>query len=105
MIETRIKTGKRRLMQRNENTSKAIENIDVRVFTHATENQQRVETAVKNIFPEEIAQSIIFKETKLAGHHSNSIILVSAKIDNKKLLPSALERFGEKPYHSKTRNS
>jgi len=82
-------------MQRNENTSKAIEHIDVRVFAHATENQQSVETAVKNIFPEEIAQSIIFKETKLAGHHSNPIVLVSAKIDNKKLLPSALERFGE----------
>jgi len=82
-------------MQRTDNTSKAIEYIDIRVFAHATENQQSVETAVKNIFPEEAEESLIFKKTNLSGHHSNPIVLYTAKMDDNKLLPSILNKFGE----------
>ena len=68
--------------------------IDIRVFAHATENQDRVETATKNLFPELLSETLVFQKTTLTGHHSNPIILFTAKLTDRKLLPSALEKLG-----------
>ena len=66
--------------------------IDIRVFAHATEDPQKVETATKNLFPLPLQETLIFKKTTLSGHHSNPIILFTAKLTDRKLLPSALEQ-------------
>ncbi len=68
--------------------------IDIRVFAHATESQTKVEAATKNLFPETLSQSLIFEKTTLTGHHSNPIILFTAKLTDRKLLPAALEKLG-----------
>jgi RNA binding exosome subunit len=68
--------------------------IDIRVSAHATEDPQKVEAAAKNLFPEALQETLVFQKTKLTGHHSNPIILFTAKLAERKLLPEALEKFG-----------
>jgi RNA binding exosome subunit len=69
--------------------------IDIRVFAHATEDPSKVQKAVLNLFPSDLAETFIFQATKLTGHHGNSIILFTAKLTDKKLLPKALEKMGK----------
>jgi len=68
--------------------------IDIRVFAHATEDPAKVQTAVRNLLPEELAQTLVFEKTDCTGHHGNSIILFTVKLTNKKLLPAAVEKIG-----------
>ncbi len=82
-------------MQKNPEMTKAVGYIDIRVFAHATENQTKVETATKNLFPPELTETIVFERTTLSGHHSNPIILITAKLTDRKLLPAALQKLGE----------
>ena len=56
-------------MQKNLDLSKAIGYIDIRVFAHATDNTAKVEAATKNLFPENLTESLIFAKTTLSGHH------------------------------------
>jgi len=69
--------------------------IDVRVFAHATEDLAKVEAATKNLFPTSLSETVVFQKTTLWGHHQNPIILIEAKLDDRKLLPAALERLGK----------
>lgn len=69
--------------------------IDIRVFAHATEDPAKVQTAVQNLLPEELAQILVFDKTNCTGHHGNPIILFTAKLTDKKLLPKSLEKFGK----------
>jgi RNA-binding protein len=68
--------------------------IDIRVFAHATEDSVKVQKAVQNLLPEELAQTLVFEKTECTGHHGNPIILFTAKLEDKKLLPKALEKMG-----------
>jgi len=47
--------------------------IDIRVFAHATEDTDKVQTAVRNLLPEELAQTLVFQKTSLTAswksHH------------------------------------
>jgi RNA binding exosome subunit len=81
-------------MQRNNDITKAIGYIDIRVFAHATEDPEKVQTAVRNLLPTDLAQTLVFETTACTGHHGNSIILFTAKLTDRKLLPTALEKFG-----------
>jgi RNA binding exosome subunit len=75
-------------------TKPPIAYIDVRVFAHATEDPTKVQTAVQNLLPVELAQTLVFEKTNCTGHHGNPIILFTAKLTDKKLLPKSLEKFG-----------
>jgi RNA binding exosome subunit len=68
--------------------------IDIRVFAHATEDTDKVQTAVCNVLPEELVQSLIFQTTSLTGHYGNPITLLSVKLVDKKLLPTAFQKIG-----------
>lgn len=68
--------------------------IDIRVFAHATEDQKKVESATKNLFPISLQETLIFQKTNLTGHHSNPILLFTAKLTDRKLLPLTLETLG-----------
>ena len=41
--------------------------IDIRVFAHATEDTDKVQTAVRNLLPEELAANPYFPKNKLNG--------------------------------------
>ena len=69
--------------------------MDIRVFAHATEDPAKVQTAVRNLFPADLAETFVFQGTNLTGHHGNPIILFTAKLTDKKLLPKALEKIGK----------
>jgi RNA binding exosome subunit len=66
--------------------------IEIRVFSHATEDQDKVVTATRNTLPEKLASEAIFKKIDCTGHYGNPIILLETKLTNKNELPSALEK-------------
>jgi RNA binding exosome subunit len=68
--------------------------LTVRVFSHATEDLEKVQTAIRNTLPEQIAAELTFTKTCLTGHHGNPIVLLEAKFTNKQALPSVLEKLG-----------
>jgi hypothetical protein len=69
--------------------------IDIRVFAHATEDENKVQTAVRNLFPIELLETLVFDKQGCTGHHGNPIILFTSKLTNKKLLLKALEKIGK----------
>jgi RNA binding exosome subunit len=68
--------------------------IDVRVFAHATEDPEKVLTAVRNMLPEELSESAVFQKTSLTGHHGNPITLFRTKLTDKQALPTVLQKIG-----------
>ena len=68
--------------------------IEIRVLANATEDPEKVLTAVRNILPEELSEGIIFQKTALTGHHGNPIILFRTKLTDKQALLSVLEKIG-----------
>ena len=69
--------------------------IELRVFAHATEDQEKVQAAVRNLLPQELAETLLFQNTPLTGHYGNPITLLCAKLEDKKLLLMALQKIGE----------
>jgi RNA binding exosome subunit len=65
----------------------------VRVFAHATEDSEKVLTAVRNTLPKELDANIAFQKTSLTGHHGNPIILFETKFTDKQVLPVVLQNF------------
>jgi len=68
--------------------------IEIRVFAHATEDTEKVLTAVRHTLPEELGESVVFGKASLTGHHGNPIVLFEAKLEDRKMLPAALQRIG-----------
>jgi hypothetical protein len=68
--------------------------VDIRVFAHTTEDTDKVQTAVRNLLPEELAETLVFQTTSLTGHYGNPITLLTTKLTDKKLLPAMLEKIG-----------
>jgi RNA binding exosome subunit len=66
--------------------------VEIRVFAHATEDLQKVITAVRNTLPDEIGDNTILQKTTLTGHHRNPITLFQTKITDKKALPLILAK-------------
>ncbi len=67
---------------------------DIRVFAHATEDPDKVQSAVRNVLTPELSEIIVFEKASCTGHHGNPIILYSAKLSEKKLLPPLLKKIG-----------
>lgn len=76
-------------------TKPPIAYIDIRVFAHATEDPVKVQTAVRNLFPTELLETLVFEKQNCTGHHGNPIILFTSKLTEKKLLLKALEKIGK----------
>jgi RNA binding exosome subunit len=68
--------------------------MEIRVFSHATEDQLKVETAVQNLLPQELAAETKFTNTACTGHHGNPIVLLEATLENRQMLPKVLEKIG-----------
>jgi RNA binding exosome subunit len=66
--------------------------IDMRVFAHATEDEEKVLTAARNTLPKELSENAAFRKTSLTGHHRNPIILFEAKFTDRQALPVVLEK-------------
>ena len=66
--------------------------IDVRVFSHATEDPDKVLIAVRNTLPIELAENAVFQKTSLTGHHGNPIALFETRLVEKEALPSVVKK-------------
>jgi RNA binding exosome subunit len=68
--------------------------VTIRVFAHATEDPEKVLTAIRNILPKELGENALFQKTGLTGHHGNPIALLETRLDDKRTLPAILEKIG-----------
>jgi hypothetical protein len=66
--------------------------IDIRVFSHATEDTDKVLNAVRNILPTELADKVFFKKTDLKGHYGNPIILLETRIKKRDAVKAVFEK-------------
>ncbi|NWG11204.1 hypothetical protein HXY33_05595 [Candidatus Bathyarchaeota archaeon] len=66
--------------------------IDIRVFAHATEDTEKVLTAVRNILPKEIIDTVTFEKSNISGHHGNQIVLIETRIKEKSSSQTVFEK-------------
>ncbi|MEM4733220.1 MAG: RNA-binding domain-containing protein [Candidatus Bathyarchaeia archaeon] len=66
--------------------------ITIRAFAHATEDPEKVLTAIRNTLPKELGENAVFQKTSLTGHHKNPIILFETKLTDRQRLPLALQK-------------
>lgn len=70
--------------------------VDVSLFAHATEDEDKVMRAVQNLFPTKYLDSIIFRRQNLHGHHRNPIIFFETRIKDKEIVQSFVESLSSK---------
>ena len=64
--------------------------VDIRVFAHATEELEKVIKSVQNILPPDLVDTLAINKTELTGHHGNPIILLEARIKNRRMAQAFL---------------
>ncbi len=69
--------------------------ITITVFSHATEDPEKVQTAIRNTLPEALAADIKFTKNEVTGHHGNPIIFYETKLTDKPTLPDALAKIAQ----------
>jgi len=67
--------------------------VDVRAFCYATEDERRVETALRTLLPEEVE---IDRETS-EGYHGDRIVVLSARVENADDVRHVLGRLADAP--------
>lgn len=70
--------------------------IDMRVFAHATEDLDKVLTAVRNTLPAESSDTVVFGKSSLTGHHGNPITLFEARIRERKIAQAFFEKLSSR---------
>lgn len=66
--------------------------VDIGFFAHATEDENKVLRAVRNLLPSVQAEDVVFEKSSLRGHHGNPIVLFEAKIKDKAVVRAVVER-------------
>ncbi len=69
--------------------------VDLRTSVHATEDLDKVQTAIRNILPTELLSLIVFKKTSLTGYHGNPITLVETKIKERRIAQAVFEKLAQ----------
>lgn len=69
--------------------------IDVAAFSHATEDQNKVVTAVKRILPTCHIDSVVFKKINLRGHYGNPISLFEARIKRGEVIEALIKNLSQ----------
>jgi RNA binding exosome subunit len=69
--------------------------MDIRVFSHATENQEKVQAAIKNLLTEALTENLLFEKSTLEGHHGNPITLFTTRLTDKKQMPLVIKKIAE----------
>ena len=75
--------------------AKLVREVEVSVFSHATEDEDKVEKAMKNLLPEQNRDLWITRKT-LKGYHGDPITIVTGKIRTKKGATGVLRRVVQK---------
>ncbi len=67
----------------------AVYHVQLETIIHATEDPEKVKSAVLNLIPPELREKVGWEETPLEGHYGNPIILLKAEFsgeDSRKLM-------------------
>lgn len=67
--------------------------IDLRSFCYATEDEKRVEAALRTFLPEEFE----LDRTVNSGHHGDRIVVLSARVETADEMRVVLDKLGELP--------
>ncbi len=70
--------------------------MEIRVFSHATEDSEKVKTSVRNMLPETFPSDIAFTKTNCVGHHGNPIVLMETRLTERSVLLWVLEGIGSR---------
>ncbi len=68
-----------------------VREVEISAFSHATEDDDKVEKAIKNLLPEENRDLWLTRKT-LKGYHGDPITIVTGKIRTKKGATGVLRR-------------
>ncbi len=68
-----------------------IANIHIRFCAHATEDLDKVVTAVQNVLPNDYIEDITFSRINLEGHYGNPITFFETKIKKKEIVLALVE--------------
>jgi len=60
--------------------------VDISFFAHATEDEDKVIGAVRQLLPAAQTENIIFNKSSLRGHHGNPITLFETRIKEKAIV-------------------
>jgi RNA binding exosome subunit len=67
--------------------------IDLRTFCYATEDDKRVEDALRTVLPEEVE----IQRAESEGHHGDRILVLSVRVENASEMRTVLESLGDLP--------
>jgi len=73
-----------------------IRTIEVSAISHATEDLERVYSALRNVASEEIAKRAWIGRQDLKGHHGNPIVTLIVKIRGTDLMESFVQRLASR---------
>jgi len=65
--------------------------VDLRAFCYVTEDEERVESALRTFLPEEVEIERAVSE----GHHGDRIVVLSARVERADEVRHVLDRLGE----------
>jgi hypothetical protein len=68
--------------------------VEIRVFAHATEDEEKVLAAARSLLPPEFVEKVVVKKTNQTGHHGNPITLFETRIKEKSVVKALLEKLG-----------
>ena len=67
--------------------------VDLRAFAYVTEDEKRVEEALRTVLPEEFE----LERTESEGHHGDRIVVLSARVENADEMRTVLDQLGRLP--------
>ena len=67
--------------------------VDLRTFCYATEDERRVEDALRTFLPEDFE----IERATSRGHHGDRIVVLSARVENARGIQHVLDRLAELP--------
>ena len=73
--------------------------VEISLFAHATEDENRVIEAVRHLLPAAQVENIVFNKSGLRGHYGNPITLYEKRIKEKETVKAVVENlsFGLSP--------
>jgi RNA binding exosome subunit len=74
-------------------SSPQIVEVNISFFAHATENENKVLEATRQLLPANCVKEIGFQELRAHGHHGNLIVLFESKIKKKDIVKAVVENF------------
>ena len=72
-------------------SQRSVSLAELSCFAHATEDENKVLAAVRNLLPAAQLENIPFSKSSLRGHHGNPITLFEAEIRDKETLIAVVE--------------